>query len=109
MTNNLKSLIKLANAFDLYDHQHYGYRHNANNPVRKPITIFTETTDKDDAEVVKAKTTQDVPGLPKWPQNKNAPNWSKEQTHIFKRQRSVNGTGGGPAYGVEHRNPFNPS
>jgi hypothetical protein len=40
MNNNLKALIKLANAFDLYDHQHYGYRHNANNPIRKDIEIF---------------------------------------------------------------------
>ena len=108
MNNNLKALIKLANAFDLYDHQHYGYRHNANNPIRKDIKIFKEYLNKDKDKVVEAETTQIVPGLPKWPQNKNAPQWSKEQTHIFKRKRSINGTGGGPAYGVEHRNPFNP-
>jgi hypothetical protein len=40
MNNNLKALIKLANAFDLYDHQHYGYRHNKNNPIKKDINIM---------------------------------------------------------------------
>lgn len=108
MNNNLKALIKLANAFDLYDHQHYGYRHNRNNPIKKDINIMVQHKKEPDSSFIEAETTQEVPGLPKWPQNKNAPEWSKEQTHIFRRKPSVNGTGGGPAYGVEHRNPFNP-
>lgn len=106
MHNNTKALIKLANVFDLYDHQHYGYRHNRNNPIKKDLHIYKSRNRKEQSKTIEAETTQIVPGLPRWPQNTNAPKWSKEQTHIFKRTRSVNGTGGGPAYGVEHRNPF---
>lgn len=106
MNNNLKSLIKIANAFDLYDHQHYAYRHNRNNPVRKPIELLVARKDNDQVSKIEFKPTQIVPGLPRWPVNKNAPKWSKEQTHIFKRKKSVNGTGGGPPYGVEKKNPY---
>lgn len=108
MNNNLKALIKLANAFDLYDHQHYGYRHNKNNPIKKDINILVQRGKEPDYSFIEAQRTLEMPGLPKWPQNTNAPIWSKEQTHIFRRKPSVNGTGGGPAYGTEHRNPFNP-
>lgn len=107
MTNNAKALIKLANVFDLYDHQHYGYRFNKNNPKKSPINIIIQKQEKDQVQEVSDQiTNQETQGMPKWVTNKNAPAWSKEQTHIFKRKRSVNGTGGGPAYGVEHRNPF---
>lgn len=106
MHNNTKALIKLANVFDLYDHQHYGYKHNKNNPIKKPIKLHVDRKDKDQSSFVEAETTQTVPGMPKWPKNVNAPKWSKQQTHIFKARQSVNGTGGGPAYGTEHRNPF---
>jgi hypothetical protein len=42
MTNNAKALIKLANVFDLYDHQHYGYRFNKNNPKKSPINVIIQ-------------------------------------------------------------------
>lgn len=102
---NKQALIKIANAFDTYDHQHYAYKHNKNNPEIKPIK-----TDKCDVSNEQSFNVQDLQyamtGVPNKPVNKKAPKWSKEQTHVFRRRPSVNGTGGGPAYGVDRKNPF---
>lgn len=104
---NTAALIKLANAYDMYDHQNYAKRHNKNNPKYLPLDVnVVRKDDSDNIRVIKYEPTVEFPGMPKIPQNTNAPVWSKEQTHVYKRQPSVNGTGGGPPYGSEHRNPF---
>lgn len=104
---NLQSLIKIANAFDLYDHQHYAYRHNKNNPKITPVNILKEDISREQSFNIDVQE-QNVKGMPDKPINKKAPKWSKEQTHVFKQKPSVNGTGGGPAYGKERKNPFQP-
>lgn len=102
---NTQALIKLAYSYAMYDYQNYAKRHNKNNPVYKRINVQKEEIDHDQVHTVKEKANKNT-YVPKVPVNKNAPDWSKEQTHVYRRQPSVNGTGGGPAYGPEHRNPF---
>lgn len=108
MTNpNLQALIKLASAYDMYDHQHYAYRHNKNNPKNKPINVTKIDNSNEQVHDVVIEN-NDIKGVPQKPINTKAPKWSKQQTHIFKQRPSVNATGHGPAYGKERNNPFQP-
>lgn len=105
LSSNTVALIKLAaSPYDMYDHANYGKRFNKNNPKPKSLNIFVNRI-SDTGKEVQAKLEQPE-GLPKWVTNKNAPEWSKLQTHIYPMPKSVSGTGHGDAYCPQHSNPY---
>lgn len=108
---NSLALVKIAaSVYDMYDHAHYAERHNDNNPSpREGQDVFVVNNAKDvqSKNVSQPKFIERTAlNLPKVPYNQDAPAWSKEQTHIYPSQITVQGTGHGKPYGPTPENPF---
>lgn len=99
-----------ASVYDMYDHENYAERHNANSPVRKPFELSAEI-DKDSGETVRMpeQGPADVPGMPaKWPVNKPSAYPDGVVPHRFPVKPNIEGTGHGKAYGrPNHNTPYN--
>lgn len=109
---NMDALVKIAaSVYDMYDHENYAERWNDHNPKWKKV--FTLPVDREEdggEEVPDARKRAKAPEMPlprRNPANKNAPVWSKEQTHIYPSFVGVEGTGHGQVYGRPNfNNPY---
>lgn len=106
-TANMVGLVKAAGSvYDMYDHENFAERWNEQNPVVKnPLHAYVERTKDKGVDVTVPKATGLGFPMPKRrPVNTDAPEWSKEQTHVHPSYNSIEGTGHGAPYGRPNTN-----
>lgn len=106
MTPNMAAILKVAaSVYDMYDHEHYAERHNANSPKRKPLELLAEAV-ADNAVLVRipVQGPVQVAGMPSaWPVNGPCPYADGVVPHRYVNNSNIMGTGHGDVIGRPNR------